>query len=271
MASIGPTAHYTGHVWSRHGLSHPELATAEGRALYLAAEAALLPLRLLRQPTIEDFLLARHLVIDAQLEAAIAEGRVGQVLEIACGMSPRGWRFTSRHPELVYVEADLPGMAGRKRTALRRIGRPAGHRVVALDALAESGPRSLAAVAAAELDPGLGLAVITEGLLNYLSRDAVQRLWSNVAPLADLYLSDLFVAEDSPAVIGRAFSAALAAFVRSPVSLHFADAADAETALRAAGFASASVSRATDHPAAPSGRGAGLVRIVRAQGSPTAT
>ena len=47
MASIGPTAHYTGYVWARHGLSHPELATRQGHALYLAAEAALLPLRVL--------------------------------------------------------------------------------------------------------------------------------------------------------------------------------------------------------------------------------
>lgn len=271
MASIGPTAHYTGHVWTRNGLSHPELATAEGRALYLAAEAALLPLRLLGQPTMEAFLLARHQVIDAHLEAAIAEGRVGQVLEIACGMSPRGWRFTTRHPELVYVEADLPGMAGRKRDALRRIGRPPGHRVVALDALAETGPRSLAKVAADELDPELGVAVITEGLLNYLSRDSVESLWSRIAPIADEYLSDLFVGEDSPAIVGRAFSAALAAFVRSPVSRHFRDADEAQAALLAAGFAEASVTRATEHPAATSAPGAGLVRIVRALGSPTAS
>ena len=28
---IGPTAHYTGYVWARNGLSHPALATTEGR------------------------------------------------------------------------------------------------------------------------------------------------------------------------------------------------------------------------------------------------
>lgn len=269
MAVIGPTAHYTGHVWTRHGLSHPELATTEGRALHLATETALLPLRLLRQPTLESFLLARHLVIDALLEEAIAAGRVGQVLEVACGMSPRGWRFTERHPGLVYVEADLPGMAARKRAALARIGRPERHRVAELDALAADGPLSLDAVVAAELDPGVGLAVITEGLLNYLSPAAVLDLWSRVSAVAGLYLSDLFVAEDSPPVVGRAFSAALAAFVRSPVSLHFRDAGEARDALLASGFATAEVSRAAEHPAAPSRPGAGLVRIVRAAGSPT--
>src|SRR3954447_20698064 len=160
MAAIGPTAHYTGHVWARNGLSHPALATTQGRALYLAAAGPQLPLRVLGAPTIEDVLLARHLVIDALLEEAIAEGLVGQVLEVACGMSPRGWRFTERHADLVYVEADLPDMAAAKRAALERIGRPARHRVAELDALAETGPRSLEVVAAS-LDPSVGLAIIT--------------------------------------------------------------------------------------------------------------
>ena len=31
--SISPTAHYTGYVWARNGLSHPELETLEGRLL----------------------------------------------------------------------------------------------------------------------------------------------------------------------------------------------------------------------------------------------
>lgn len=271
MASIGPTAHYTGHVWSRNGLSHPELGTAEGRVLYLGAEAALLPLRLLGQPTLEGFLLARHLVIDALLEEAIGEGRVTQVLEIACGMSPRGWRFTERHPDMVYVEADLPAMAARKRAALERIGRPPTHRVAEIDALAADGPASISSVVEAELDRGPGLAVITEGLLNYLSPSAVGALWANIAPIADLYLSDLFVGQDSPRLVGRAFSAGLAAFVRSPISLHFRNGGEAQTALLAAGFAEANVSRAADHPAAPDRPGADLVRIVQASGSPTAS
>ena len=32
--AISPTAHYTGYVWARNGLSHPALATREGRLLF---------------------------------------------------------------------------------------------------------------------------------------------------------------------------------------------------------------------------------------------
>lgn len=250
MASIGPTALYTGHVWWRNGLSPPELTAAEGHALYLAAEAALLPARLLGAPTMESVLLARHHAIDERLEAAVAAGEVTHVLELAAGMSPRGWRFTERHPELVYVESDLPGMAARKRAALERIGRPATHRVAALDALARTGPQSLRAVTRSLDAPGL--AVISEGLLNYLGRDDVRGLWARIAPVARLHLADLFVRDDAPPVLAQAFAAALSAVVRSRVRVHFS-AAEARGELLAAGFASAEVAPAD-----------ALVRVVRA-------
>jgi hypothetical protein len=44
---ISPTAHYTGYVWARNGLSHPELATLEGRVLFDALEPAMLVSRAL--------------------------------------------------------------------------------------------------------------------------------------------------------------------------------------------------------------------------------
>src|SRR5439155_8027535 len=194
MASIGPTAFYTGEVWARHGLSHPELSRPEGRMLHAFTAPWLMVSRMLGGPTLDGMLLGRHRVIDAMLEDAIRPGHVGQVLEVAAGMSPRGWRFTERHPDLVYVEADLPGMAADKRAALERIGRPPTHRVVNLDALSDEMP-------VGEFDTGEGLAIITEGLLSYLPRESVLALWGRFAELLmlfprGLYLSDLHVDED---------------------------------------------------------------------------
>jgi len=268
VSSIGPTAFYTGEVWSRHGLSHPKLVSAEGRVLHALTAPGFAVSRLLGGPTLDGMLLGRHRVIDALLEDAIAAGRVGQVLEVASGMSPRGWRFTERHPDLLYLEADLPDMAARKREALARIGRPPTHRVADLDALATEGPLSLDAVAAG-LDRGTGLAIITEGLLSYLPRHGVLELWSafarTLAPFEHgLYLSDLHVDADAPALLSRLFAGALSAFVRSPVRVHFADEAETRDALLGAGFDAATVELASDHPAAAGLNGAERVRIVRA-------
>lgn len=271
MASIGPTAFYTGETWARHGLSHPAFRRPEGRLLHLAAAPVLLGSRILGGPTLDGMLLARHLVIDALLEEAIADGRVEQVIEIACGMSPRGWRLTERHPSLTYVEGDLPEMAARKRAALEHIprrGRQGSHRVAELDALAATGPRSLRAVART-LDPERGLAVITEGLLSYLPRAGATGLWRRTAATlgrfpSGLYLADLHIDGDTFSPAARLAELGLSLFVRGRVAVHFATADDATAALERAGFARPRVLRAAEHPAAPDDPAAALVRVVAA-------
>jgi O-methyltransferase involved in polyketide biosynthesis len=244
--AISPTAHYTGQVWFRNGLSHPGLATLEGRVLFQSLQPAMRVSAALRGPSLESYLLARHRAIDALLERAINDHGVTQVIEVAAGLSPRGWRFATRYGDrLTYVEADLPAMAARKRRALEQMGSLGmHHRVEDLDALRDAGPASLAALAA-ELDRGHGLAIITEGLLGYLGPGAVEALWRRFAlTLTEFptgrYISDLHLGSAQNTAV-RGFRLALSAFVRGRVYLHFDDAEQAETQLRAAGFQTASV------------------------------
>jgi O-methyltransferase involved in polyketide biosynthesis len=247
--NISPTAHYTGEVWRRAGLSHPWLGTREGRVMVEALHPLMVVSGALGGPSLESYLLARHRAIDALLTDAVERHGVSQVIEIAAGMSARGWRFANRYGDrLTYVEADLPAMAARKRRALERIGSLSdAHRVAEIDALRDDGPGSLAELAS-ELDPGAGLAVITEGLLGYLDTDAMLALWRRIAATlqtfpAGRYFSDLHLGSvQTPAV--RVFRQLLGAFVRGHVYLHFDGAEEAEAALRDAGFTEAAVRRA---------------------------
>jgi O-methyltransferase involved in polyketide biosynthesis len=255
-------------VWRRNGLSHPAFATAEGRRAYLALEPMMAGSRALGGPTLERNLLARHRLIDHLLERAIENGRVAQVLEIAAGLSPRGWRFARRYEDrLTYVEGDLPEMAERKRAIVRRAGAGENLRVVDLDALRDDGPGSIGAVAAT-LDPRQGLAVITEGLLVYFDRATVTGLWGRIAGTLrgfahGLYLADLRLASDNSGLAERAFVPLLSAFVRGRLHMHFADAEEAETALRAAGFGELALHPANEHPAAGSAKARAGVRGVQ--------
>jgi O-methyltransferase involved in polyketide biosynthesis len=267
---ISPTAHYTGQVWARNGLSHPELASREGRLMFEALQPVMLASRAIGGATLEAYLLARHRAIDALLERAIEAGEVSQVIEVAAGLSPRGWRLRRRYGErLTYVEADLPAMAARKRAALARMGVLGDrHRVREVDALRDDEqPGSLAAVAA-ELDPGEGLAIVTEGLLGYLPTDAVQELWRRFARAlgaftAGRYISDLHLAGQATPQV-RAFRVALGTFVRGRVYLHFTDAREAKAALVAAGFATAQMHRAVDVIGRGEGPGSRLANILEA-------
>ncbi len=268
-ARITPTAHYTGYVWARNGLAPPELQSSEGRFLYELVRPAMLASRAWGGAQLEPYLLTRHAAIDALLTRAIEGHGISQVLEVACGLSPRGWRFHRRYGErITYVEADLPEMAERKRAALERTGSlDFHHRVRALDALRLQGPESLSALAE-ELEPEQGLVIITEGLLNYLDREAVVGLWRRFAGMlsnfsAGCYVSDIHLGSQQGLQV-RAARAVLAAFVRGTVDMHFASAEEAEATLLAAGFGHAelhrSVALATEHR----GPGAGLGHILEA-------
>jgi O-methyltransferase involved in polyketide biosynthesis len=271
--AISPTAHYTGETWVRNGLSHPELATWQGRVFHGALALPFAASRALGGPTLNGPLLARHRIIDSLLEDLI-EGGVGQVLEVACGMSPRGWRFSERYGDrLTYIEADLPGMAQRKREALARMGSLSNrHRVVDLDALRDGGPDSLEALVET-LDPAKGLAIITEGLLTYLDDETVDALWTRIARALKhfnqgAYLADLRFAGDGRALPDRAFGLLLGAFVRGKIHAYRGDAASAEAELLSAGFDQARLHRGDQHPAAGDARndpGASLISIIEAR------
>ena len=239
--TISPTAHYTGYVWLAHGHSHEAFATRQGRLLYSALRGPNLAAHALGMPTLDGLLLARHRLIDLRLAQAIDAGEVSQVVEVACGLSPRGWRFRERYGDaLDYVEADLPGMLARKRAILARLGgESAHHRTVEIDALAESGPTSIDAICAA-LDGTRGTAIITEGLLNYFDRAHVTAMWRRFAralarfPRA-LYLSDL-VLQGKRSIFETTFARLLGTFVRGRVHVDFSDPEDAERALATAGL-----------------------------------
>jgi O-methyltransferase involved in polyketide biosynthesis len=203
---------------------------------------------------LEEMLLQRHRIIDHLLTRAIESGRVGQVLEIAAGMSGRGVGFSRRHGPagLVYVEGDLPGMAARKRSRLASAGLARdGHHIVALDILADDGPLSLAQATRGLFDHGKGIAFVTEGLLSYFDTQTAEGLWRRLAQWAtsfpdDVYLSDLHLGGGMGVPAVAVFRQMLQVFARGRTHIHFARASEVAPALATQGFARATVHRPRD-------------------------
>ncbi|HZU61021.1 MAG TPA: class I SAM-dependent methyltransferase, partial [Solirubrobacteraceae bacterium] len=242
--------------------------TIEGRFLFESLRPVMAAGSILGRGSLEQYLLARHRAIDLLLERAIEEDGVSQVLELAAGLSARGWRFTTRYPEIRYVEGDLPEMVTRKRQALQRVDRRSDqHQVVELDALRRSGPRSLDSVAG-ELEAGRGLAIITEGLLGYLPTDQVEGIWRRCAEtlagfVHGVYISDVHLSSLQTIEV-RAFRVLLSAFVRGQVHLHFRDPAEVVDALTGAGFARADVRPAFAIAGMPAQPGTRLAYVLEA-------
>ncbi len=239
--TISPTAHYTGYVWFAHGHSHEAFATRTGRLMYQALHAPNVIAQRVKLPTLEGMLLARHRLIDLRLTLAIETGAIGQIVEVAAGLSPRGWRFHKQYGDrIAYVEADLPGMLAHKRRILAELGgETPHHRTAEIDALIEGGPTSIDGVLAT-LDPDIGTAIITEGLVNYFDRPTLLGMWTRFGKAlrrfpSSLYLSDLIL-DNNQGPLVRGFKYLLSAFVRGNVHLHFSSSDDAERALLECGL-----------------------------------
>jgi O-methyltransferase involved in polyketide biosynthesis len=274
-AHISPSAHYTGYVWYRHQLAEPVFATPLGRWVHALLGPITWAARAGFGIDLERLLLQRHLLIDARLTAAIEHAGVTQVVEIACGLSPRGRRFTRRYPMLRYIEADLPVMAARKRSLLQSQGwLNAQHRVQAVDILAADGVDSLASLFAG-LDHAQPVLVITEGLVNYFPLPVIEAFWSRLAAQLKTfpharYLTELYPdLQEHPRYRQLRWGVKLVGWLtRGGYPLHYRTAAEIVAGFNACGFSAVTVLDPDQHAQAlglPRPRSAGLVRVIDAR------
>jgi len=123
---------------------------------------------------------------------------IAQVLELASGLSLRGLAMTEADPALTYVETDLEALTAEKRALVddlrRRQGLPAppGLRLAAANALEL--PALEAAVAGLRRDQPL--AIVSEGLLQYLSPQELDAVAQNVRALLEAFGGGLWLTPD---------------------------------------------------------------------------
>jgi len=226
-SSISFTALYTGHVWTRDGISAPFFHTRGGAFLYGALAPFEFVGRRIVGGNIRTFLLQRHHLIDHRLHQLIEAG-VTQVVEIACGLSPRGHRFCQQYPQLTYLETDLPDMAHRKKQLLQEHDvLSERHRVLPINIFAEDGELSLAHVLD-QLDHSKPVVVITEGLVNYFPLAVISEFWRKLATALRAFPQGTYLTDNYPLYHGMPFyhtlknlGRLLGAISRSQVGFHF--------------------------------------------------
>lgn len=244
---ISFTAHYTGYIWFKEGISHAALASNKGRWLVKLVSPLENWAELIIGDSMRTTLRQRHRLIDRQLDRFLAEHPDAQVLEIATGLSPRGWRYRQKYPHLVYVEADLPEMAAAKRQALSEIETPAA-RIEAVDLFGEGFQDLLDS-----FDHEKPLVIISEGLVNYFTKDMLHDLWSRLATglkqfSIGVYLTDLYpepVTRRLAKLIWNS-SKILKAVSRSAFAFHFVSPSEVVNAMHSAGFQQSQVLQPSD-------------------------
>lgn len=163
---VSPTAFATGMVWERASLSPPGWVPDEGRAVDRLFQRFARTVQWSTGFSFNSWLLARHRAIDDAIEQAVIDGQIHTVIELAAGFSGRGLRLSQRHPELRYIETDLPHMVRLKRTRFSALAQPpAGLTAQTVDVSRSAGKGSLPQLLDS-LSAEQGVAIITEGLMN---------------------------------------------------------------------------------------------------------
>lgn len=273
-SSISFTAHYTGYVWHHYGLSGARFVTSQGHTYYTLLRPFEFVARRLLGTDIQTTLLQRHYLIDRELELLIAQHPNLQIVELACGLSPRGHRFTQQHPSITYIETDLPGMAVRKQRLLSGLhSLNKRHRVITCNILNRDTSDSLESVIARECDTQRPLVIITEGLVNYFDLATISAVWQRLAHLLNGYPLGVYLTDVYPEVNGHRFAGLIKASnrllktaSRSRFTLHFENDAAMQQHFLKQGFSQATVFH-PDHEktTAPAAREGAIVRVVRVQ------
>lgn len=243
---ISFTAHYTGYIWYQMGISHPLLATSKGKTLAAIANPIENWAEKYIGGSMRTTLKARHQMIDEHLIQLIKQYPDLQVLEIAAGLSPRGWWFKQHYPQVDYRELDLPDMAKEKQQALKQID-PLSPDVLSVDLFTEDFQNAFSV-----FNQDRPLVVISEGLINYFSKPLLRQLIHSITDYGENfkalhYLTDIYPepVKNRLAKIIWASSKLLKVISRSAFSFHFISPDEAKSFFYNAGFNTVEVTQPT--------------------------
>lgn len=191
-AGISFTAHYTGEMWQKMGISHPALSTRLGRRLHwLLAPIEWLAQRL-AGVSIGETLKMRQALLDQEVVSWINKHPTTYVVELAAGLSARGWRLLNQFDQISYLEVDLPDMSALKQ--LRAANLPG--RVP--EFFAADIFTSELAVKIDSLDRSRPVLFVTEGLINYFTLDQTAKLAQLLNNTAQQHSSSTWLTEIYP-------------------------------------------------------------------------
>lgn len=239
---ISFTAHYTGYIWYSMGISHPVFATSKGKFL----AKILHPLESWAEKNVggsmRTTLKQRHSMIDQELKALIQQYPDLQILEIACGLSPRSWNFRQQFPNINYRELDLPDMAKMKTYALQQLDDQAPE-VLTADIFTQDFEKIFQ-----QFDSNRPLAIISEGLINYFDKTMLNKLLQGITEYGQDFIELHYITDIYPEPVKNKLanfiwtsSKLLKVMSRSSFTFHFINPQEAQTFFSNAGFTQVSV------------------------------
>ncbi|MEK7432174.1 MAG: class I SAM-dependent methyltransferase [Cyanobacteriota bacterium] len=196
---ISPTAHITSHAWDYLEISNAKYFVSPQYKFFLNLLRTIgFPLFLNKKKDYIYFMLEpRHRAIDYFI---FSKFHYKQIVELACGLSPRGMTF-AENPEFNYIEADLDKMLKTKKNLVEKIYsdkkiQRKNHNFVSLDILKDNIFEKVKKHVSKEKT-----VVITEGLTPYFDMENLKKIFLNISSFlrandGGVYICDIYHNED---------------------------------------------------------------------------
>lgn len=197
---ISPTANITAHAWDMLGISNAKYFVNQNfKFLFNIIRSIGFPYLINKKNDYVYFMLEpRHRAIDYFM---LTKFPYKQIIECACGFSPRGMTF-AENPEFTYLESDLPDIIKAKKTIVEDVYKSKkvkrnNHKFIEADVFNDDLSEKFSSL----LNKNEKSVVITEGLTIYYDMEHLKKIFTNIAKLlkdngGGVYITDIYHEED---------------------------------------------------------------------------
>lgn len=197
---ISPTANITAHAWDMLGISNAKYFVNPSFKLFFNLIRSIgLPYLINKKNDYVYFMLEpRHRAIDYFM---LTKFSYKQIIELACGFSPRGVTF-AENPEFTYIESDLPDVLNAKKSKVEELYKNKNlkknnHKFIESDVFNDNLKDKFLPL----LNKNEKSVVITEGLTIYYDMEHLKTIFTNICNLlkasgGGVYITDIYHEED---------------------------------------------------------------------------
>ncbi|MBU0907681.1 MAG: class I SAM-dependent methyltransferase [Nanoarchaeota archaeon] len=185
-----------------------------------------------------DRVFVKRIGLSRELDKLMRGYKPEQIVELACGYSPRGLVLTRRSSKLVYVETDFSSVIERKRAILKKNGieLKKNHHLVAIDSVKDDLSKKLGRF----FDRKKKTLVVAETLTMYLNDEEHEFLVENIKKFLESFKNSAYLSHEGKRMLKRFFGKLLL-FYRNVVEKtkshrHFRDAGKIKSYFLGRGF-----------------------------------
>lgn len=191
----------------------------------------------------------KRVALSKDLDKVIKEYKPEQIIELACGYSPRALILTQKNSKLIYLETDFKPVIQRKKKILKEIAKKENlvlsknHHLIEMDAIS----KYLASSIKISLNKNKKTLIIAETLTSYLDKSEHEFLIKNIIDFSNQFKKIAYLSHEGigmlPGIKGKLLLFYRNRIAKTKSHTHFRSSLEIKDYFRKKGFKSIDISK----------------------------